>query len=49
MPEEILTKFEQNLKVIQFYLDCETYLDLDDTKKNINKMNVLLSQSANLV
>jgi hypothetical protein len=49
MSEEILTKFEQNLKSIQFYTDTETYLDLEETKKTINKINVLLSESSNLV
>ena len=49
MSEEILTKFEHNLKTINFYIETETYLDLSDTKRNINKINVLLSESANLV
>jgi hypothetical protein len=49
MSEEILTKFESNLKIINFNIDTETFLDINETKRNINKINLLLSESSNLV
>jgi hypothetical protein len=47
--ERMVEEFDQNMKIIDFYIDTENYFDLNLTNKNITKMNNLLADSSRMV
>jgi hypothetical protein len=47
--EKLLNNFDNNVKVIEYFCELETYLNLADTQKNINKINTLLLESSRIV
>jgi hypothetical protein len=47
--EKIFDNFDNNMKLIDYYCEIETFLKLDETHKNINRINVLLLESTQIV
>jgi hypothetical protein len=47
--EKLIDEFDQNIKIVDFYIDTENYYDKETTKRNINKINNLFSDSSRIV
>lgn len=46
---KMFDNFDNNLKLAKFYIDMETYINLNETQKTINKINNLLAESSRIV
>ena len=47
--EKMLNNYDNNIKLINFYIDMEIYFNPSETLKNINKINSLLAESSRIV
>jgi len=47
--EKMLNNYDNNIKLINFYIDMEIYFNPSETQKNINKINSLLAESSRIV
>ncbi len=47
--EKMFDRFDNNIKLAKFYIEMETFLNLSETQKTINKINNLLVESSRTV
>ncbi len=47
--EKMLNNYDNNIKLINFYIDMEIYFNPSETLKNINKTNSLLAECSRIV
>jgi hypothetical protein len=47
--EKMFDNFDNNIKLAKFYIEMETFFNLKETQKTINKINNLLAESSRIV
>jgi hypothetical protein len=47
--EKLIKEFDQNMKIVEFFIETESYYDLDMSLRNINKTSKLISDCFGIV
>ena len=47
--DNYLNKYKQKIKIIDFYINTETFLYIEETSQNIYKINKQLSETSQIV
>jgi hypothetical protein len=47
--ERLVDEFDRNMKIVDFYVDTESFFDLELSLKNLKKVSIILSDSSAIV
>lgn len=47
--ERLVDEFDRNMKIVEFYMETESFFDLELSIKNLKKVSIILSDSSAIV